>query len=102
MRRTGCGLLGHEDDAEAALADLLQQLVRSDDVSHSLSCLRAEVAGLPEFGGYSCGDFEETTGSPKRLQEPGDPLPKGRIRIARPVEVCVSRRRVANLKGFNE
>ena len=31
LRRTGCGLLGHEDHAEAALADLLQQLVRPDD-----------------------------------------------------------------------
>ena len=30
LRRTGCVLLGHEDDAEAALADLLQQLVRAD------------------------------------------------------------------------
>ena len=31
LRRTGCCLLGHEDDAEAAFADLLQQLVRADD-----------------------------------------------------------------------
>ena len=30
-RRTGCLLLGHEDDAEAAFADLLQQLVGADD-----------------------------------------------------------------------
>ena len=30
LRRTGCGLLGHEDGAHAALADLLQQLVRAD------------------------------------------------------------------------
>ena len=27
LRRTGCGLLGHVDDAHAAFADLLQQLV---------------------------------------------------------------------------
>ena len=31
MRWTGCGLLGHEDGAHAAFADLLQQLVRADD-----------------------------------------------------------------------
>ena len=31
LRCTGCGLLGHEDGAHAAFADLLQQLVRADD-----------------------------------------------------------------------
>ena len=30
MRRTGCGLIGHENDAEAPFADLLQELVRTD------------------------------------------------------------------------
>ena len=30
LRWTGCGLLGHEDGAHAAFADLLQQLVRAD------------------------------------------------------------------------
>ena len=30
LRLTGCGLLGHEDGAHAAFADLLQQLVRAD------------------------------------------------------------------------
>ena len=31
LRRTGCCLLGHIDDADAPFADLLQQLVWADD-----------------------------------------------------------------------
>ena len=37
LRRTGRGLLGHEDDAHAAFADLLEQLVGADDVAGAFS-----------------------------------------------------------------
>ena len=37
LRCTGCGLLGHPDDAHAAFADLLQQLVRADDRARALA-----------------------------------------------------------------
>ena len=43
VRWTGCGLLGHEDDAHAAFADLLEQLVAADD--------RAGVLGEQGVGG---------------------------------------------------
>ena len=60
LRRTGCGLLGHEDDAHAAFADLLQQLVGADDRAGALGeaahrrsrpvrrrCRRELDAGVP-------------------------------------------------------
>ena len=37
LRRTGCGLLGHEDGAHAAFADLLQQLVGADQACRGFS-----------------------------------------------------------------
>ena len=45
----GVLLLGHEDDAEAALADLLQQLVAADDRADALG-RRGEVAGRADAG----------------------------------------------------
>ena len=49
LRWTGLGLLGHVDDAHAALADLLQQLVRADDRAGPLAA-RWHVHGAPETG----------------------------------------------------
>ena len=39
-RRTGCSLLGHEDQAHAAFADLLQQLVGADHRARPLARLK--------------------------------------------------------------
>ena len=45
LRRTGCGLLGHVDDAEAPFADLLQELVGADDAAGRLHkrLIRGEI-----------------------------------------------------------
>ena len=59
LRRTGCGLLGHVDDAHAAFADLLQQLVGADD--------RAGALGRPA----RCGvDRRRRAGDSRKLPSP--------------------------------
>src|SRR5262249_51133329 len=78
----GLGLLGQEDDAEAALADLLQQLVWADDRARPLA------AGRP-VGGFGRG-FEETAHLLMRLEQTFDmPLQRrsartGAIQVGRP------------------
>ena len=57
LRRTGLGLLGHVDDAHAALADLLQQLVRADDRARAARrrpCRRSRRSGPRPAAPGSC------------------------------------------------
>ena len=68
LRRTGCDLLGHVDDAHAALADRLQQLVGADH------CVRHEDR-LDLHG----GPLEEAAGPEVVRDEPLDAVPQPRI-----------------------
>ena len=72
LRRTGCGLLGHEDDAEAALADLLQQLVRADDRAGAFGD-RPVVDGDDRRGG---GRLQEAAGLVAGLRAALRPRPR--------------------------
>ena len=63
LRRTGSRLLGHEDDAQAAFADLLQQLVGADCVRRAWStagCVgcdrQTSDGGFEEAAGFVVGD----------------------------------------------
>ena len=89
MRRTGCCLLGHEDDAEAAFADLLQQLVRADDragpfadggsstvATGPASARSQEAAGLASWASQQ--RFDPRRAGPGRRHRP-------RSRIGRPL-----------------
>ena len=68
-------LLGHVDDAHAAFADLLQELVGADDRAGSSAARgRDHRAGRRSRRG-----FEEAPGVVVGLQEGFDPLPQGRI-----------------------
>src|SRR5262249_41798636 len=77
-------LLGHEDDAEAAFADLLQQLVRPDH----------RAGAFADGGGIDRGDGLEGWGVaeqelPRRLigpDQPLDPRPPAGVPGAGPIE----------------
>ena len=64
LRRTGCGLLGHVDDAHAPLADLLQQLVGADDRAGPSAT--GGVAGRPSASASRPGDSRKLAGLGRR------------------------------------
>ena len=66
LRRTGCVLLGHEDDAHAALADLLQQLVGADDRAGPL---RRSAAGRSSAVGAGGGGSRKLPASSWAAQQ---------------------------------
>ena len=93
LRRTGCGLLGHEDDAHAAFADLLQQLVRADRPCRGLRAIgdvggrpsRAAAGRLQEAAGLARGPRSSASTSARRagvaaagLLQVGGPLARRR------------------------
>ena len=92
LRRTGCGLLGHEDHAEAALADLLQQLVRADDRAGAFgggvvdrrparSARRGGSRKLPELPVAAAAAPRRVPRGPRRRRRPRPgtrPGPRGR------------------------
>ena len=47
------GLLGHEDDAHAAFADLLQQLVRADDACRAVRAMGCSKVAAASVSGES-------------------------------------------------
>ena len=55
LRRTGCGLLGHEDGAHAAFADLLQELVRADHRAGALGDRQLDGGAATHLGPNSPG-----------------------------------------------
>ena len=79
LRRTGCGLLGHEDDAEAALADLLQQLVRPDHRARAVADGRQVDGRRP---GPGRGASRKLPISRLGREEPFDARPQGRVAAA--------------------
>jgi hypothetical protein len=91
-------LLGHEDDAEPALADLLQQLVRTDDCAGNFGGPR--VAARPNLPGR------------RRLQEAGgpfvdgeqffDPRAEGGVRLAGARQVGLAFVHFVPLQGGDE
>ena len=95
-RRTGSLLLGHVDDAHAALADLLEELVRPDAVAGPLAGRlvrpgEAVGAALEDAGGPVVGleqplDCAGAGPHPRRTPRPGTPA-------ARPRGPCRARRR---------
>ena len=72
LRRTGSCLLGHVDDAHAALADLLEQLVRADDGTRSIkggAIGREHALGsrFAEAAGFLVGEQEFPDAAPQHL-----------------------------------
>ena len=68
LRRTGSRLLGHEDDADAAFADLLQQLVAADDRADLLAAAdrrstRMPIAPSPASPGTGRGSASASPGA---------------------------------------
>jgi hypothetical protein len=74
-------LLGHKDDAEAALADLLQEFVRTNDGAGSFG---EPIAGCRRNEG-ACG--KKVVGLCVSLQEPLDTPPQVGVVAADPVKV---------------
>ncbi len=98
LRRTGCGLLGHVDDAHAALADLLQQLVGADDRARALQRLRR----FDRERWRGCGRLEEAVGILIDLEQALDALEQGGIRAAGRAEILPSLVGVFLLQGRYE
>ena len=69
LRRTRLLLLRHVDDAEAALADLLQELVRADNGARAL----ADLVFINRGDQASGGRFEETRALIIGLQQSPNP-----------------------------
>ena len=84
-------LLGHEDDAKAALAELLQQLVRADDRTRAFFQAQAVPlvgCGLGDIslGGIGRWRLQKVAPALVLLQQPFDPLTQDRIAGTRLVE----------------
>ena len=91
-RRTGSVLLGHEDDAHPALADLLQQLVRADRPCPGASAWRSATGRRPAVaaGPRPVGPgtlparrgaeqlLDPRRGAPRRRRRPGRGTPPAR------------------------
>ena len=90
LRWTGCGLLGHEDRAHAALADLLQQLVRADHACRHDSPGRTAARSAPGAaierprGSWGHGGPVQETAGPLVGVEQGLDLPGARVPHGRP------------------
>ena len=73
----GLGLLGHEDHAEAAFADLLQELVGADDGAGGFGAWLVQGSALgwppPQETPSECGDCPE--GYPAGCERPAGPRP---------------------------
>ena len=98
------GLLGHKDHAEAAFADLLQELVRADNRAGAFS--NGIVHGCNEAGNSPVERSlrfrvatEESLHSPPQLVL----IPAGRVQIGRPLVGHIDgKRRVENGFFFGE
>ncbi len=90
------GLLGHEDHAHAALADLLQQLVVADAAARAFQ-RRHSAGGLEQRRRAG-----EAAGPIVRLQQRLDALPQLGLAAARAVENGGTARGVARLDGEQE
>ena len=79
----GLGLLGHVDNAHAAFADLLQQLVRADDRAGAFHHLGwKEIHGRPRGG-----RVQETTHLGLSVEEPLDPPAQVQVRATDLIEI---------------
>ena len=94
----GLLLLGHEDEAHAAFADLLQQLVGADDRAGPLG-EAAPVDGLEQYLGRA---IEERPVLFVGREQPIDHFPQARVAGASPVQVRPPLDRIVDLHGVEE
>ncbi len=95
-RRTGSGLLGHEDHPESALADLLQQLVRADDSAGPLG-----RGFIIRDGQAGSGGFEKAASRSVCCHQVPHPVMQGLVAATRFDQVSVPKLR-CQLDGGNE
>src|SRR5205814_882349 len=106
----GMGLLGHEDGAHAAFADLLQQLVRADDRAGCFGCrldsadrCRLAWTRLPARGSWSGKRIlQQAARLVEGLQQLVQALTQRGIAAALSVEPRRPFGRVRNLQGGYE
>ena len=98
LRRIGCALLGHVNDAHAPLADLFQQLVGADDRAGPLG----EENGTDGGSDRGLNWLQERSCLLVSLQEFLDTPAQKPISAARLVEERCLLNRIAPFQGFDE
>src|SRR5262249_23518126 len=103
-------LFGHVDDTHAALADLLQELVRSDNRAGTFADRLIDGGDVPHSrplspqgrGEPSSGRFQETAGTGPGFEQGFHLAAQRRISGAGPVQVLLTRAGGAQLQGLQE